>query len=448
MQIPLSITKILKLEFEKLLLSKKWLQLLLDGQFYEFEKLLHAGVGSLYDVICKHLIEFISETDEFIDIQKALAKELGLRQLIERFATIQLRTGTKVKYRSLYAKKKPTDYQGASRHLSHELWNASKSSSPMYMSIICLLSVLCPSFELSKNLLRYMGIHANYDRVRSLALALSEECMKDRAGNQLAVGESLKGKRVLIGIDGGRTRTRVAKDKQADKRKQSFDTPWREPKLFVITIIDENGKVNKVSLPIYDCSFGDVQTLKLLASYLEKLKIWEAANVQIVADGATWIWNKLPPLLVELGVDSSNIIETLDHYHAMEHLHDLKVYLDEGQRQKVFSQLKEALWEGDIEQMKSLLKKNISGVNLAEFTPYQYFENNKNRIDYQALKIDNRPCGSGVIESGIRRIVNLRFKGPSSFWYPENVEKLILMRCIALSGRWEIMMQNLNRKKN
>ena len=451
MQIPLSLTKILKLEFEKLLLSKKWLTLLLDGQFYEFEKRLHTAFGSLYDVLCEHLITFISETAEFRVAQKTLANDLGLRQLIERSATVQLRTGTKVKYRSLYAKKKSKDNEGGSRHLSHQLWNVSKSSGSMYKSLSCLLSVLCPSFELSKNLLRYMGIDANYDRVRSLSLTLSEECMKDRPASQLSAEESVKDKQVLIGIDGGRTRTRVVKDKQEDqkdKRKQSFDTPWREPKVFVITTIDQNGKLNKESLPIYDCSFGDVQTVSLLGAYLKKLKIWEASNVQIVGDGAPWIWNKVPALLLKLGVARSNIIETLDYYHASEHVYQLKAYIDKGQQYQLFKQLKQALWEGSIEQIRALLQKGISGVNLDSFTPYQYFERNKNRIDYQSLRADKRPCGSGVIESGIRRIINLRFKGPSSFWYPENVEKLILMRSIALSGRWNIMMQNLNVNKN
>ena len=61
------------------------------------------------------------------------------------------------------------------------------------------------------------------------------------------------------------------------------------------------------------------------------------------------------------------------------------------------------------------------------------------------FKEQNQPLGSGVVESGIRRVINLRFKSPSTFWYPENVEKLILMRGIALSGRWEIMMNNLTK---
>ena len=96
--------------------------------------------------------------------------------------------------------------------------------------------------------------------------------------------------------------------------------------------------------------------------------------------------------------------------------------------------------------MKRLIIKGTPGVDLDNFTPYNYFNKNRERIDYQALKNEKRPMGSGVIESGIRRTINLRFKSPSTFWCPENVEKLILMRGIALSGRWGIMMNNLTKK--
>jgi len=92
--------------------------------------------------------------------------------------------------------------------------------------------------------------------------------------------------------------------------------------------------------------------------------------------------------------------------------------------------------------MSDLVKDGIKDVKLEEFNPLNYFKKLQDKIDYQSLKSDNRPCGSGIIESAIRRIINLRFKSPSTFWYPENAEKLIFMRGVALSGRWEIMMKN------
>ena len=52
-------------------------------------------------------------------------------------------------------------------------------------------------------------------------------------------------------------------------------------------------------------------------------------------------------------------------------------------------------------------------------------------------------CGSGIIESGIRRIINLRFKNSPAFWKQENVERLFFLRGILLSFRWKTMMNNL-----
>ena len=207
----------------------------------------------------------------------------------------------------------------------------------------------------------------------------------------------------------------------------------------------KKGKINKQDLPIYDSSFGDDETFDILEQYLKKLQIEKAKNVQFIADGAPWIWNRAKPMLLRLGVKKEKIIETLDYYHAMEHLHELMLYVEKDQKDYIFKKLKQGLWEGNLSKIKRLLIKGIPGVDLKEFTPYKYFVKNRKRIDYQSLKKQNRPLGSGVIESGIRRVINLRFKSPSTFWYPENVEKLILMRGIALSGRWEIMMNNLTK---
>ncbi len=444
MQIPPSIVKVLKSEFESQVLAEDWLMMLMNGELYNFEQLLYKSVIKLYDKICESLIKFVSTSPDFINRQKELAETKGLKKLITRPVELQLRTGTKIRYDSLYAKVVPSGYEG-SRHLSMLYWPSFLKSSPMYQSLTCLFSVICPSFELSKDILRYQGIAANFDRTRELSLSLGEACMTDRASIQLAPEESLSGKRVVIAIDGGRTRTRVYKKEGKAKRNQKFDTPWREPKLFVITTIDEKGKINKQDLPIYDSSFGDDETFELLEGYLKKLKIQEAKDVQFLADGAPWIWNRAKPMLIRLGVEKDKIIETLDYYHAMEHLHELMIYVEKDQKDSIFKKLKQGLWEGNISKMKRQIIKGIPGVNLDEFTPYKYFVKNKKRIDYQSLKEQKRPLGSGVVESGIRRVINLRFKSPSTFWYPENVEKLILMRGIVLSGRWEIMMNNLTK---
>lgn len=438
----LSQTNLLKKRFANLLESSDWLLMLQNGDFYSFEQNLHSAIMGLYDDFCSLCIKSVSQSKEFKKVQKKLAEELGLKKLVVRDFEIQLRTGTKVKHKGYYAKKRPDNYQGE-RRLSLLYWGCLKGASPMYQSITCLYSVICPSFDVAKQLMHHQGIKGNYDRIRSVSLALSSKCLSKRSEVQLRPEDSLSGKRVLIEMDGGRSRTRVYTGKLNENNQEEFETPWREPKMFVITVIDENGEIEKDRLPIYDSTFGDDETFDLLKKYLQQLSIDECESVQFIADGAPWIWNRVSVLLKNLGVPKSQIIETLDYYHANEHLHDLKDYMDCKDKHAIFNQLKNALWKGDVLEMGELLKKSISNVDLDKFNPYQYFFKNKKRIGYQELRSNKRPCGSGLIESGIRRIINLRFKSPSSFWYPENLEKLIFLRGIALAGRWDIMMKNL-----
>lgn len=444
MKLPPSSAKILKNEFENLISFQDWLSLLSDGHLDEFEQLLYEKFMNLYDQFCNAFISFLGSTKTFNLKQEEKAKELGLKKLESRQVELQLRTGTKIKFESLYAKQVPKGFK-KTRHLPMLIWNCIKKSSPAYSSITTLLSVICPSFNITKKVMHQLGIKANQERIRTLAIKLATECIINRTKVQMAPEESLEGQRVIIGIDGGRTRTKVYQEPDKVSRNQKYDTPWIEPKLFVIATIDENGKTDKKKLPIYDSTFGDNEVFTILEKYLKNLKIELAESVQIIGDGAMWIWNRAKDMLLRLGVKKEKIIETLDYYHAREHLTTMMTYVDENKREKLFPKFKKAIWEGNIKALKRLVKKGVLGVDLDKFTPCKYFLKNKQRIDYQSLRKSKRPIGSGIIESGIRRIINLRFKAPSSFWYPENVEKLILMRAIALSGRWNIMLANLQK---
>jgi hypothetical protein len=47
------------------------------------------------------------------------------------------------------------------------------------------------------------------------------------------------------------------------------------------------------------------------------------------------------------------------------------------------------------------------------------------------------PIGSGVIESLIRQVVNLRLKGCSKSWLKENAEAFLHARCQWAGGNWQ-----------
>ena len=51
-----------------------------------------------------------------------------------------------------------------------------------------------------------------------------------------------------------------------------------------------------------------------------RLGLNQAKQVLLVADGAEWIWQRIPPLLQRVGCQPQAVHQLLDFYHATEHL--------------------------------------------------------------------------------------------------------------------------------
>jgi len=52
--------------------------------------------------------------------------------------------------------------------------------------------------------------------------------------------------------------------------------------------------------------------------------------------------------------------------------------------------------------------------------------------------------GLHPIESAVRRVINLRLKGPCIFWYKENAEKMLMLRSYYKAGRWSLLKKMAN----
>jgi hypothetical protein len=297
-------------------------------------------------------------------------------------------------------------------------------------------------------LLERHGVGSCISGVRDLTNKLADRVHRVGEVNfLLGPEESLAGKRVVISSDGGRTLTRQNNGRVSDKNYACFDAKWREPKLFVIDVVDEHGKQCRKHLPIYGCRFSDDDHLLLLRQYLERLSIREAAEVQLIADGATWIWNKVPRMLVDLGVDAARTTQTLDYYHAVQHLEalfkTLPTRIGKGQRSRWWKRCKEWLWQGRSRGIVRLFRGLYRRFPPEMNTELNYFVKHRQRMYYADYEQGNLLCGSGIVESSVRRVINLRYKNTSTFWNQDTVEKLYCLRGAALSKRWDIMMTNL-----
>lgn len=184
--------------------------------------------------------------------------------------------------------------------------------------------------------------------------------------------------------------------------------------------------------------------MQLLEMHLLRLGINQAKQVLLLADGAEWIWLRIPPLLKRLGCQPESIHELLDFYHAAEHLQSFAkaAFTKPEVAQDWFKQARSVLKRGRVADlivcMQTLVQhssgecqKTLSG-QLAYFTTGQQHQ----RLNYEKVAAIKLPIGSGAIESLIRQVVNLRLKGTGKFWMLEHAEIMLHARCQWAAGTW------------
>ena len=120
-----------------------------------------------------------------------------------------------------------------------------------------------PSMESAQQRLSRRGINLNIKTVQTISerfaevgLEIKDKWLKgDHKSGKLLIPdrENLRGMKVLIGVDGGRLRTRLTKRGRiaVGKKRHGYHTDWREPKMLTIRAIDEKGKVMREVPPIY-----------------------------------------------------------------------------------------------------------------------------------------------------------------------------------------------------
>ncbi len=264
----------------------------------------------------------------------------------------------------------------------------------------------------------------------------------------LPTGSVLKDKRVVISVDGGRTRLRINKKGKRNPKthRHGYVGEWVEPKLLTVYAVDDQGKKIKTSeFPItndgtYDNYQGFIQILEM---YLVSLGVEQAKQVLLIADGAEWIWKHIPPLLQKLGCPHKTY-QLLDFYHATEHLQIFSnaAFSQDVERKTWFKQGRSSLKRGKItaliEQMTALSKQAHGEEQEIMTAQINYFTKGyvEGRLNYAQIAELKLPIGSGAVESLIRQVVNLRMKGNGKFWLRNHAEIMLHARCQWTAGNW------------
>jgi hypothetical protein len=316
---------LLNFEAELKEVLNKTLKNLLQLKLKEAYELLEDFLRQWLNRFWEKLLSALLSSSDFLELLKQIGAQKGYKYKGMRERTIYTPGGGKcnikspyfIKARSKRGKKKKGP-NGRGCHLGLEMLGFLNNVARNIAMKGISFSLVCPSFDFASKLLEQEGIKLSGKKLSKLCEEIGEKVFENRVKYSLKEGETLRGQRVVITVDGGRSRRRKNKRvrRKAGQKGCGYHSDWIEPKMLVIYVLDEEGKVQKEIKPIVDGAIGINGFMELLKSYLTELEITEAEEVIVCGDGAPWIWERIPELLLQLGVSSEKLFEVLDYTHA------------------------------------------------------------------------------------------------------------------------------------
>jgi hypothetical protein len=305
-------------------------------------------------------------------------------------------------------------------------------------------AALLGSYEEAATMLAGEGIVVCVNTLRKVTAGMGRMLKRLTQQGSLTVAGTAAGRRIVVTMDGGRVRLRERRKGKTKKGRQRFSPQWREPRLFLIYAVDEEGRPADDFPPIIDGSLGTCDELfAILRACLQGLKLNEASRVLFVADGATWIWRRVPGLIKALGLKDGTVQQLIDFWHAVEYLGKLaeSAGLAGSTKSRWLTTQKKRLLRGEIGAVVDELETLVGPrPTKSQRTWLNYFITHgltHRRMDYSTSRGKNMPIGSGAIESAVRRVINLRVKSNATYWLRENAETMIRLRGWIKTGRGE-----------
>lgn len=433
--------------------------LLINGRGPEAEEAIFSRYEQEAAGYYQDLINEVSQSETGKEIVCRLQKERDYRVVKRIEVTVTVKGGNQITVSSWYGlaknkkrgpfKKGPN---GTGTHVLLDYWGYLNRWSPGYLDEVVRCGVASASYDLAEEELKSRGIQISSNSVDYAVQKVGSEVQKYRGELPIEAGESLAGKRVVVSLDGGRIRTRQLKlGRWKKKQKQPrFDTPWREPKLLVITELDKKGKKKPGTKSIYEATIKGPEVLyELLVKLSETMELDRAAEIVYVGDGAKWVWNTFERLSQQLQI-TTKVTQIIDWCHAVEHLYSMASDhqgKSETEQAEWANQLKPHLKTGKLDLLTHLVNKEKD--HIKDFnTHWNYFVIHKERMRYNEFEKARFPLGSGIVESAIKRVINGRIKSAGSFWWADKAENMLPLRCALLSGRWRISMENFRRLRS
>jgi hypothetical protein len=243
------------------------------------------------------------------------------------------------------------------------------------------------------------------------ALAEEWEQKEQRLWGGAAPAPAARPARLQIGMDG--VMIRIGRE-------------WKEVKLGEVYQPQPGGGVARIRY--YATRAGSVALGKRLRTLAQEEGVSYCRAVSTIGDGIDWIWQ-------EAAKHFPQSDETLDYYHAMEHLWEgAHAWLGAGEEAAAWiDQQQERLLEqrGGVAAVRAAVRHWEPGTEEHRGVKRRligYLETHAHRMEYQQRREQGYHIGSGVAEAGCKNVVQARLKGPGMRWSEGGVEAMLHLR--------------------
>jgi len=326
------------------------------------------------------------------------------------------------------------------------LFGISERLSPGTLDLLAKSAAALGSMRDAQGALADQGIHVSITRISTAVRVAAFAARSLRTNDPSLRTLEIQGRKIVVSIDGGRIRIR--KDKRGSKTKKGrtrYSTEWREPKLLCIYFLDENGNVDRTIPPILNGTMGHADVIfKMLCDYLSMLPMDGTTEVLFISDGADCLWRRVHLVKKAVEEKGARFRCLLDYYHMKGYLHKMAEAAKEWTKKKRtqwIRRMTKFLFEGDNasfeREVKALQKSSRKKSVLRTAANYLLKHSRAGHMNYADARRRKFPIGSGVIESTIRRVVNLRLKGASVYWKESTAQDMLLLRCLYKANRWQ-----------
>lgn len=250
---------------------------------------------------------------------------------------------------------------------------------------------------------------------------------------------------LVLAIDGADlpTRPETAKGtrpgrKKVRARRARWKGEYRQAKGFRLFLVDEDRILHLIC-------WHQVQTEEEMGQALQQIQQAglipeDRVRLCVVADGDPWIWKWVEQLF-------PTARQILDFYHCTTYFHTI------AQTQYGADPFKAQQWleatmarlfcnEGDrviwgLQRMQPISEEARKAIEKA----LTYLPKRIDQIAYGSHRKGGYPIGSGAIESAHRFICHVRLKRSGAWWYQENSNHLLALRCAKYNGTLDRVFQ-------